>query len=343
MTLNKIASLALCVAALSLMSACSETRYAAHLAKQIPMPGDPSQNVGAFKVGTPYKIQGRVYTPQEQYSHVETGVASWYGPGFHGKKTANGELFDQTELTAAHRTLQLPSIIRVTNLDNGRSAILRVNDRGPFARDRILDVSEQAATVLGFKNNGTARIKLEVLGDASRQVANIARSGQSTRGYEVALNQNKNFSIASAPVIPTPKPITVPQTQVAMAQALPDAAPVPLVKPMPVQAEPLGVTRAAYQPTSSYVAQNAVTQSNIANLGTGKIYVQAGSFAQEQNALSLSSQLATYGPSKVYMTRVNNQPYFRVRLGPYDDKAQASEILTALNQSGNKNAVIVVD
>src|SRR5512143_1050585 len=100
---------------------------------------------GTYKIGAPYKIDGVTYTPQEEFNHVETGVASWYGPGFHGKSTANGERYDQSERTAAHRTLQMPSIVRVTNLDNGMSTVVRINDRGPFARSRVIDLSRTAA------------------------------------------------------------------------------------------------------------------------------------------------------------------------------------------------------
>ena len=87
-----------------------------------------------YKVGQPYSIDGITYVPMEEFQHVETGVASWYGPGFHGKNTANGETYDQHDRTAAHRTLQMPSVLRVTNLENGQSTVVRVNDRGPFAR-----------------------------------------------------------------------------------------------------------------------------------------------------------------------------------------------------------------
>ena len=95
---------------------------------------------------------------------VQTGLSSWYGPGFHGNQTANGEIFDQTKLTAAHRTLPLPSIVRVTNLDTDRSLILRVNDRGPYIKGRIIDVSKEAAKILGFEEEGLAEVMIEVLG-----------------------------------------------------------------------------------------------------------------------------------------------------------------------------------
>lgn len=130
-----------------------------------------------YKIGNPYEIAGIRYVPEESFNHVETGLASWYGPGFHSRQTANGEPFDQRAMTAAHRTLQMPSIIRVTNLKNGRQAVLRVNDRGPYHADRILDVSEVAAEKLGFMRRGTTRVKIEVLGEPSKKVAELASRG----------------------------------------------------------------------------------------------------------------------------------------------------------------------
>ena len=162
------------------LAGCSETQYVAHVAKQIALPGDTPRTVGHYKVGNSYVIKGRRYYPKERFNFTQTGTASWYGPGFHGKMTANGEIYNQNDLTAAHRTLQLPSIIRVTNVRNGRSIILRVNDRGPYAHNRVLDVSERAATLLGFKKQGVTKIRLEVLPEASRQVAAKAKAGIDT-------------------------------------------------------------------------------------------------------------------------------------------------------------------
>jgi len=124
-----------------------------------PEPGP----VGEQKVGRPYQIGGVWYYPQEDPDYDEVGVASWYGPNFHGKATANGETFNMNALTAAHPTLPLPSRVRVTNLENGRTLMLRVNDRGPFAKDRILDVSRRAAQLLGFAGDGTARVRVQLV------------------------------------------------------------------------------------------------------------------------------------------------------------------------------------
>lgn len=119
--------------------------------------------VGQYKVGHPYQIEDIVYYPQVYEYYEEVGKASWYGDEFHGRSTANGEKYNLGAMTAAHQTLPLPSMVRVTNLDNGKTAIVRVNDRGPFAKSRIIDVSEAAADKLGFKGRGTATVKVELL------------------------------------------------------------------------------------------------------------------------------------------------------------------------------------
>lgn len=132
---------------------------------------------GYYKVGKPYQVNGKTYVPKDDRDYRETGVASWYGPGFHAKTTANGERFDQDAITAAHRTLPMPSHVEVQNLENGRKLVVRVNDRGPFAKDRIIDLSRRAAQLLGFDTKGTARVKLRrVYPDERRQ--NLAAEPQ---------------------------------------------------------------------------------------------------------------------------------------------------------------------
>jgi len=115
---------------------------------------------GAPKLGKPYHVNGVWYYPEDDPAYDEIGMASWYGPGFHGRSTANGERYDMNALTAAHRTLPMPSHVRVTNLANGRSLVLRINDRGPFAKGRIIDVSRRAAQLLGFKGQGVTRVRV---------------------------------------------------------------------------------------------------------------------------------------------------------------------------------------
>lgn len=162
------------------LGGCSQLKLGATAVKSVQ--GSPEASAqqqpraqGTYKVGEPYQIQGVWYYPAEDWTYDETGIASFYGgertgTNFHGLVTANGELYDMNALTAAHTTLPMPSLVRVTNLENGRSLVLRVNDRGPFVRGRIIDVSRRAAQLLGFEAQGTARVRVEILGDESRQL-----------------------------------------------------------------------------------------------------------------------------------------------------------------------------
>lgn len=127
---------------------------------------NPPKGGGRYQVGKPYTVRGRTYVPQHDPSYVATGEASWYGSDFHGRRTANGEIFSANAITAAHPTLPLPSYVRVTNQENGRSIIVRVNDRGPYMPGRIMDLSHRAAEMLGYINNGHAQIKAEYVGQA---------------------------------------------------------------------------------------------------------------------------------------------------------------------------------
>ena len=129
---------------------------------------------GYDKTGRPYTVGGKLYVPQEQKAYTATGLASWYGVGFHGRETANGEVFNRDSVTVAHPTLPLPSYVRVTNVLNGRSIIARVNDRGPFKGNRLVDVSEQVAIGLNFKHLGTSRLKVDYIGRAPVNVDDSA-------------------------------------------------------------------------------------------------------------------------------------------------------------------------
>jgi rare lipoprotein A len=121
---------------------------------------------GIYKVGAPYQVAGRWYVPRAVDSYDETGIASWYGPAFHGRRTANGEIYDMHALSAGHPTLPLPSLAYVTNLTNGRTILVRINDRGPYVKDRLIDLSLRSATELGFDGHGTAHVRLTYAGPA---------------------------------------------------------------------------------------------------------------------------------------------------------------------------------
>jgi rare lipoprotein A len=154
--------------AILVVSACAQTRLAVFAVKEIAR--DTAASEGNYKVGNPYQVNGVWYTPAEDPFYDETGIASWYGQAFHGQRTANGERYDMYALTAAHKTLPMPTHVRVTNLENGRSMVLRLNDRGPFVNGRIIDVSYRAAQLLGFAERGIARIRVEAVAGPGRAV-----------------------------------------------------------------------------------------------------------------------------------------------------------------------------
>src|SRR5579863_7550389 len=151
----------------SSLSSHVDPKYGVSSSPRVVALGDPvPKGGGTYRVGKPYMVAGRVYVPEEDVNYREEGLASWYGDDFHGRSTANGEIFDMTSLSAAHPTLPMPCYVRVTNLGNGKSLIVRVNDRGPYHANRVMDVSSRAAELLEFKNNGVARVRVEYVGRA---------------------------------------------------------------------------------------------------------------------------------------------------------------------------------
>jgi rare lipoprotein A len=161
-----------------------DPKYGVSSSPRVVNLGDPvPKGGGTYRVGKPYVVAGRVYVPEEDPSYREEGLASWYGDDFHGRLTANGEVFDMASLTAAHPTLPMPCYARVTNLGNGKSLIVRVNDRGPYHGNRLIDVSNRAAELLEFKGNGVARVRVEYVGrapldgDDDRQLIATLRTG----------------------------------------------------------------------------------------------------------------------------------------------------------------------
>lgn len=141
-------------------------------------PGSVPKVKGVYKVGKPYVINGVTYYPTEDPSYDRTGIASWYGTEFHGKQTANGELFDMGAITAAHPTLPMPSLVYVTNLTNGRTLLVRVNDRGPYKPGRIIDLSRQSARLLGFEGQGVTQIRVRYAGPAPLDPNDTSRERQ---------------------------------------------------------------------------------------------------------------------------------------------------------------------
>ncbi|HUF46129.1 MAG TPA: septal ring lytic transglycosylase RlpA family protein [Aestuariivirgaceae bacterium] len=169
---------------------------------------------GRYALGNSYEVAGRQYYPQADPSYDKVGQASWYGPKFHRRMTSNGEWFDQDYLSAAHPTLPLPSYVRVTNLENGRNIVVRVNDRGPFVADRIIDMSKKSADALGFRAKGTAKVRVQYLGPAP-----LDDDGT----HLASLNRNLDRGAPAEPVMvggmPPPAVAATPQPRAVAAMA----------------------------------------------------------------------------------------------------------------------------
>src|SRR4051812_22630111 len=191
--LGRAARAATAAAACLMLANCAQNgkfsrvdpKYGVSSSPRVVAFGEPvPKGGGTYRVGKPYSVAGRVYVPEEDVGYRADGLASWYGDDFHGRLTANGEVFDMGSLTAAHPTLPMPCYARVTNLGNGKSLIVRVNDRGPYHGNRLIDVSNKAAELLEFKGNGVARVRVEYVGHAplegsdDRQLIATLRTGE---------------------------------------------------------------------------------------------------------------------------------------------------------------------
>ena len=170
-----------------------DPRYGVAASARVVEPGEPvPKGGGVYRVGKPYTVAGRTYVPEENTNYTAVGLASWYGDDFHGRYTANGEVFDMNSISAAHPTLPLPCYVRVTDLANHRSIIVRVNDRGPYVGDRVIDLSVRAARLLGFYGEGVAKVKVEYVGRAplagsdDRKLEATLREGAPASGVRVA-------------------------------------------------------------------------------------------------------------------------------------------------------------
>jgi rare lipoprotein A len=299
---------------------------------------------GSYKIGAPYKIDGVTYTPQEEFNHVETGVASWYGPGFHGKSTANGEPYDQSARTAAHRTLQMPSIVRVTNLDNGMSTVVRINDRGPFARSRVIDLSRTAAQELDIVRHGTAHVRIDQLQAESLAVKDVAISGGGPAEQQAAAAQASSgrYAPAQAPVQTAayvPPPALAPvYTQPAPAQPVwPTNQRSPAAEPAPAYAPAAYAPAANAGPTVASLANGTTLQP------ASGFYVQTGAFTTPENAERQRGAVSSYGASEIAQASAGGRDVYRVRLGPYTTSDAAGIVADRLKRSGYGDARVVAN
>jgi rare lipoprotein A len=180
-----------------------DPRYGVSSSPRVVAFGEPvPKGGGTYRVGKPYVVGGRMYVPEEDVNYREEGLASWYGDDFHGRLTANGEVFDMASLTAAHPTLPIPSYARVTNVKNGKSLIVRVNDRGPYHGNRLIDVSHKAAELLEFKSNGVAKVRVEYVGRAPLEGSDDRQLLATLRTGEPAPSPSTVRVASAAPFVP---------------------------------------------------------------------------------------------------------------------------------------------
>ena len=195
---RRFAAVGACAGLSLLLAHCSsssrvDARYGVSSSERVVGPGEPvPKGGGTYRIGSPYVVAGQTYVPQYDPNYRAEGLASWYGDDFHGRYTANGEIFDMNAITAAHPTLPLPCYVRVTDLENHRSIVVRVNDRGPYVGDRVIDLSVRTAKLLGFYGKGLAKVRVEYVGRAplagsdDRKLEATLREGVPSAGVRVA-------------------------------------------------------------------------------------------------------------------------------------------------------------
>ena len=253
-----------------------------------------------------YDVLGkRYFVLSSSVGYVERGVASWYGPGFHRVRTSMGETYDMYGMTAAHKTLPLPAYVRVTNLQNGRSIVVRVNDRGPFVGNRIIDLSYTAASKLDMLRNGTAMVEVRSLDAAPTREATVTAA---------------DSAAVAAPLTASPLEAASPPAAVAVAPAA--QAPQAAQGPKAAQAAP--------------VAQVAVPAA---------LFIQAGAFSDPNNAQRLVEKLRGGGYGKIFVrdNEIAGRRMYRVRIGPVPSVAEFDRIVAALERVGIHEAHLALD
>ncbi|MGH1352649.1 MAG: septal ring lytic transglycosylase RlpA family protein [Methyloligellaceae bacterium] len=261
---------------------------------------------GVYKVGKPYKIGSQWYRPREEPDYDEVGVASWYGHLFHGRYTANREIYDMDALTAAHPTLPLPSYVRVTNRSNGRSLVLRVNDRGPYANDRIIDLSRKAARLLGMEKSGTAPVRVTYLrraplnGNDSYEHRYLAQQSWANPGRRYSSRRRPNRRYAS---------------------------------------------RQSYRYdriTTGGVERKRRARKKTRHRKRKRGYVvQAGVFQSRWNANRARGRMSRYGRTFIESHKTRHYPIYRVMMGPYRNRNQAKRAAGRIARAGIYDAIVM--
>ena len=207
----------------SKLSSKVDPKYGVTASPRVVEPGQPvPKGGGAFRVGKPYMVAGRMYYPEENTRYRNEGVASWYGDDFHGRLTANGEVYDMEGISAAHPTLPMPCYVRVTNLSNQKSLIVRVNDRGPYHGNREIDLSGKASELLGFRGRGLVQVRVEYVGTAPLE-------GSDDRMLAATFREGGPAPLPSNVMVASAKPF-LPQSSV-RGSPIGDNVPVPMGRP----------------------------------------------------------------------------------------------------------------
>lgn len=311
------------LASLLSVTGCAEMNLLGYAASEVNDFSRSKENIQAIranrKVGKPYQIEGIWYYPKDEASYNETGLASWYGEPFHGRKTANGETYDMNQMTAAHKTLPMPTDVRVTNLENGRSIVVTVNDRGPFVHGRIIDLSRRSAQLLGVIRNGTAKVRVETILNDKGDVKYMAQAKTAPEERKVAAAAPTKGPVRSSTLAP----------------------------PQSVNIAPKPVVSERIEPIDTSVGEKQVAENDTKVIQRPveptEIFIQAGAFVDFDNANKLSAQLSPLGPAKVYQVLINGQDFYRVRLGPVYDVADADQLLAKLINNGHTEARIIIE
>ena len=295
----------------------------------IPLGQPVPKGGGRYVTGFAYRVDGVWYQPREDPTYDQVGTASWYGELFHGRRTANGEIYDMDRLSAASPTLPMPVYARVSNLENHRSIIVRVNDRGPYRSDRIIDLSRRSAEVLGFRGKGTAPVRVQYLaraplnGDDSYERRYLAN-----QGWAQFASQGR---------------ATVPGVVGSIAASTPPQPPrqLPVVgAPVPQQAGPGGMPHLRWQ-ASTRVPAGQLPRDRLG--GGGRLLIQAGSFRSEHNAERARALLGGIAPVEVVPVEVGGVTLFRIRVGPFADETAASAALARVTEAGYQGAKIFMN
>ncbi len=279
---------------------------ATHTPRPIAQPAPPP--LGTVKIGKPYQVAGVTYVPGDDRAYDQTGIASWYGPGFHALSTANGERYDQDGITAAHKTLPMPSYVEVENLDNGRRLTVRVNDRGPFVAGRIIDLSRKSAQLLGVDRPGTAHVRVR-------------------RVYPDAL--------AVAALAPVPQPVMLANASTQGGANTPVARPDPTIDAGVRQDDKTEAAVAAPPPVATVAVPSATPQTNAP---AAPVYVQVAALSDQGRAAWLSGYVSMFGP---VVTERSPTGLVRVRLGPYNAVDKANAALAQVRAAGYSDARLV--